>query len=173
MGGNQKKQKIPKKTRERAVDNRYPNQNSRRIGNRASKKQNKEPERVVDKKMTGPVFYIILLIIIIDEIIDVALTLTGILALLTIVTHFFITSIVIIYLFTEKVSIFSSRKIALWVTVSAVEIIPGLSALPGYTFGFILTRVFENNEMLRTAATMAKGRFDKVAVSKAKSSSEN
>jgi hypothetical protein len=130
-----------------------------RINKNKVNKKNKK-EEPPKKKMTGPPFWILLIIILIDEIIDMVFNLTGILAILTIFTSLFITFMVITYYIIEGVSL-STRKLVLWIISLTIETIPIINMLPGYSVGFILTRVFENNEKLKKVTNLARGKISK------------
>ena len=96
------------------------------------------------KKMTGPFFYIVLVFVIIEDLLDIIAGLSVILAFTATVTSLFITFVVFTYLYLEKIN-WESRKLVMWAISFIMELLPFFSMLPTYTIIFVLTRILENS----------------------------
>lgn len=98
------------------------------------------------KKMTGFVFYLILLLALVKDLFDIILGVTLILDLLVIPISFAIDIIIAIYFFVSGVNP-SARKIGYWATDGIIDAIPEIDMLPMTTFAVVTTRLMENREI--------------------------
>lgn len=108
------------------------------------KKENSQKEVTPVKKMQGIGFYIILLMCVVEDLLDI------ILSLVTPITSVILTFIIFTYLILEKVD-FNSRTIARWVISFIIELIPVVNIIPTYSIIFFLTKTFENNASIKKA----------------------
>jgi len=112
-----------------------------------------DEEQKQPKKMTGPLFWIVLSIVAIDDLMDIFLTATGVGAFFASAFSFIIVGIIFIYLFIEGVPV-DDRTAVRGGIGFAIEAIPGLSVLPGGILFLIFTRMALNNPKLRSALSV-------------------
>ena len=104
--------------------------------------------------MSGPIFWLVLLVAIVTDVLDIILNLTVIFALFTIVTGAVGSFIIFVYYFMIDVSV-TDKKLITWATTLAVGAVPILNILPAHTINLLATRSFENNGILQKAASVA------------------
>jgi hypothetical protein len=116
----------------------------------------KENEAEKPKKMTGILFYLVLMIVMFDDFTDLISDASVVLSWLSIFSTLFVTWVLAMYFFWEKVDISSQKvgkragqKIALWVAGFIAEAIPFISSLPSGTIVLCVTRFLENNPIVK------------------------
>lgn len=122
--------------------------------------QKREAEVPQEKKISGFGFWIIVVLALIKDFIDIALTLTGIGAFLVWMLTGLISVIVGAYFWTKGVK-WGAKKVGTAIGTFALELVPFLSAFPIFTAGVIAIRIMSNNEALTSAVKVAHGQFTK------------
>lgn len=103
-------------------------------------------EEKKEKKMNGLGFYLVLLLTITDDIIDILLNLSVVLSIITSLTSIFISFIVWLYLKSNGVKM-DTQKIAIWILAFIVEVFPFASAIPSSTSALLLTKKIVNGDI--------------------------
>lgn len=100
------------------------------------------------KKMTGPFFYMMVVIALMKDFLDFVLTLTVVFSILIIPINILIYFIIILYLFLSGVK-FGIRKISVIAGSFMVEMLPIIGLLPMATMNLFIIKSLENNEYLK------------------------
>ena len=106
----------------------------------------KQPAQL-SKKMTGPFFYIMLLLVAFKDLLDVFLTLSIVLSFFIFAINGLIILVILLYYFVNDVKL-SSRKLAVFVISMTIETIPILGLLPMTSISLIVIRKLENSKGL-------------------------
>ncbi|MEX1028386.1 MAG: hypothetical protein WD049_10355 [Candidatus Paceibacterota bacterium] len=151
-------------TRARAKTRRI--QRLRRAGQKAATQTNTKSK----KKLTGWKFWSVLLLAILKDIADILVTLAVVSSLLSPVMAVILTVVIVPYYFFSGV-VPTTRKLVMWIATAVFAYIPLLAALPTATINVILTRVFENNDLIRSITHKAslRGNIKRAARRKAAS----
>jgi hypothetical protein len=112
----------------------------------------KIPER--EKKMVGPLFWIVLSIVAFDDILDVILNLTGVGSAVASAISIGISGLSLSYVYLAGASI-NTRFTLRAVITQVAEFIPFVSLLPFGSIFLILTRLYENDPKVRAAIDAA------------------
>ena len=127
--------------------------------NLKNQKQKEEENKPKPKKMTGILFYLVLMIVLVDDLLDLASNGTGILSIISPLSTIFVGWILIMYFLFEKVDLKGKKmgqKVGTWSACAILEFIPFLSVLPMGSVALIATRILENNETLKKVAKTIK-----------------
>ncbi len=98
----------------------------------------------ITPKMTGPLFYIVLFLTMLDDFFDLFANL-AFLGIVASLFSFIISGLIFIYFKIEGVKL-GGKKTALWITGIICELIPFVSILPTYTINLLITRKIENGD---------------------------
>lgn len=98
------------------------------------------------KKMTGPVFWLIVLLALIKDALDLFLGFTIILSIFILPLSLMVEACVIVYFVVQGVKP-TGRKIALLAITAAVEMVPFFSFLPLFTVSVVAVRIMENGKI--------------------------
>ena len=100
------------------------------------------------KKLNGAGFMMILMLALFKDFSDIFLNIGFITAIITGFTGLCISGIIWFYLFYSGVS-FSNKKLATFVIMTGISLIPIVNALPETTLGLLVIRKIEHSERLQ------------------------
>jgi hypothetical protein len=145
-----------KTTKKRESDHTVggPNGNIRTLSR--NKRNTKPQSEDKPKKLTGIGFNMVLTLTIIKDISDIFLNLSVFLSMFVILTGSLVSFVVCFYLFYNNVKP-TTRKVVTYITLSALEIIPGFSLLPATAINLLGIRSLENSGLAKTVMSKFSG----------------